>query len=368
VSRAVAQGAAEGTVPERGSVQESVPERRSADEPPPEGDPARPAPAPAASAGHPLPGGSPAGHTLPGGSPAGHTLHGGIGGVADRFRDDDGSADPAAAAALSAFAAGAGSEHAALLALAATRLLVPLVAEVAPDAASPRTAPPSSRLAPSSAEPALSSSRLAPPFSGAAASVVPSGPGAGEKTSDMALPTLVGRDGRRAIPAFTSVAALARWQRAARPLPADAAQVWRAAIEDSCAVIIDVAGPVPLAVEGARLAALAQAVPVPALHEDPDVQAVVEVVITEALARLPSPGAPAPGAAAPGAAATGALVGFALHPGADGGDLVIELAVAPMIDAESLAAQVGSAVMQRLGSRLRRGVALALSPMPGRLG
>jgi hypothetical protein len=329
VSRAVTQGTAEGAVPEPGSVQESVPERRSAHEP----SPASPGP------------GRPAGIS------AGPTLHGGILGLADRFRDDDGSADPAAAAALSAFAAGAGSEHAALLALAATRLLVPLVAEVTPDSAAPGSAPPSAGPAPAAASPGL-----------------PTGPGAGEKSSDMALPTLVGRDGRRAIPAFTSVAALARWQRAARPMPAGAAQLWRAAVEDSCAVIIDVAGPVPLAVEGARLAALAQAVPVPALHEDPDVQAVVEVVITEALARLPSPGAPAPGAAAPGAAATGALVGFALHPGADGGDLVIELAVAPMIDAESLAAQVGSAVMQRLGSRLRRGVALALSPMPGRLG
>ena len=239
-------------------------------------------------------------------------------GVADRFRDDDGSADPAAAAALSAFAAGTGSEHAALLAVAAARLLVPVVAEDT---------------------------------------------GGGEKSSDMALPTLVGRDGRRALPVFTSLESLARWQPSARPVPADAALVWRAAAEDACAVVIDVAGPVPLAVEGARLTALAEGQPVPAPHEDPDVQAAVETVIGEALASLPAPGGPA--ADTP---VTGALVGFALHPGTGGGDLLIELTVVPVIDAENLAAQVGSAVLQRLSSRLRRGVAITLSPAPGQPG
>jgi hypothetical protein len=302
------RGAAGAVVPERGSVEASVPERGS----------------------------------------AGHALHGGILGVADRFRDDDGSADPAAAAALSAFAAGTGSEHAALVALAAARLLVPVLAEAAPAAADPQ----------------------------------PVAAAAGEKSSDLALPTLVGRDGRRALPVFTSLEALARWQPSARPVPADSAQVWRAAAEDSCAVIIDVAGPVPLAVEGARLTALAEGSPVPPPHEDPDIQAEVETAITEVLATLPAPAlgasasalgaaalpAPAPSSArgpAIGAPITGALVGFALHPGVDGGDLLIELTVAPMVDAQKLASQVGSAILQRLGSRLRRGVALALSPNPG---
>jgi hypothetical protein len=275
-----------GVVPERGSVRASVPERGS----------------------------------------GARALHGGILGIAGRFRDDDGSADPAAAAALSAFAAGTGSEHAALLALAAARLLVPVVAEAAPAAAGPQPVPPVG----------------------------------GEKSSDLALPALVGQDGRRALPAFTSLEALARWQPSARPMPADSAQVWRAAAADSGAVIIDVAGPVPLAVEGARLAALAQGAPVPPPHQDPDIQAAVETAITEALAALPAP-ASAAGAPVPGAPVTGALVGFVLHPGVDGGDLLIELTVAPMIDARRLASRVGSAVVNRLGSRLRRGVALALA-------
>jgi hypothetical protein len=257
--------------------------------------------------------------------------HGGILGVADRFRDDDGGADPAAAAALAAFAAGTGSEHAALLALAAARLLVPVVAEPGPDGAGP----------------------------GPAGAAGRAGAAGAEKSSDLALPTLVGADGRRAVPAFTSVAALARWQPSARPMPADAALVWRAAAGDDCSVVIDVAGPVPLAVEGARLAALARGEPVPAPHQDPDVQAAVEAAITEAVAQTPAAGA----LAARGEPA-GALAGFVLHPGAEGGDLLIELAVVPMIDAQELAAQVGSAVLARLGPRLRRGVALALSPPP----
>ncbi|SCD76500.1 SseB protein N-terminal domain-containing protein, partial [Streptomyces sp. DvalAA-14] len=38
-----------------------------------------------------------------------------------------------------------------------------------------------------------------------------------EKTSDMAVPTIQAPDGRRALPAFTSTASLARWRPDARP-------------------------------------------------------------------------------------------------------------------------------------------------------
>src|SRR6266851_1292651 len=40
-----------------------------------------------------------------------------------------------------------------------------------------------------------------------------------EKSSEMALPTVIGTDGRAARPAFTSAAALARWRPEARPVP-----------------------------------------------------------------------------------------------------------------------------------------------------
>jgi hypothetical protein len=240
-----------------------------------------------------------------------------------RFRDDDGSADPAAATALSAFAAAAGSEHAALTALSGIRLLVPLVAAPAPEAERPAE--------PGPAEPGLAE-------------------GGGEKASEMALPTLVGRDGRRAIPAFTCLEALARWQPSARPVPADAASVWRAAVDDSCSVVIDVAGPVPLAVEGARLAALAAGAPVPLPHDDPDVRDVIAAV----LARL--------------ATAAGFTLddeGFALRPAEPDSDLLIELAVPAALDsaaAEDFAARAGSAVLDQLAPRLCRGIAIAIAP------
>ncbi len=254
-----------------------------------------------------------------------------------RFAGDDGSADPSVTAALAAFAAGAGSEQDVLTALAAGRLLVPVVAALTPDE-----------------DTAAGQQRPARPDSGPAepgpAACHPAG--GGEKASEMALPTLVGQDGRRAIPVFTGVAALARWQPAARPIPAAAAQVWQAAMQDRCAVVIDIAGPVPLAVEGDRLAALAGGQPVPAPHEDTDVRdTVARAVVESAAAAGVSPG----------------TVGFALRPGPagpDGADLLIEIAPPPGLDAAAatrLATAAGSAAMARLGGRLRRGIAVALA-------
>ena len=75
----------------------------------------------------------------------------------------------------------------------------------------------------------------------------------------MALPTLVAEDGSHAVLAFTCLDALQRWRSDARPVPVPAASAWLAGTQDASAVVIDVAGPVPLAVDGARLAALAAA-------------------------------------------------------------------------------------------------------------
>jgi hypothetical protein len=235
-----------------------------------------------------------------------------------RFRDDDGSADPAAAAALSAFAAAQGSEHATLTALARTRLLVPVVAVLSDDDTG-------------EAGPAAGGEKN--PAAG------------GEKNSEMAMPTLLGRDGRAAIPVFTGLDALTRWQPSARPVPAEATQVWQAAVQDSCAVIIDVAGPVPLAVEGARLLALAQGQPVPLPYEDSDIHEVVAALVARA---------------ADGAAP----VSFTLRPAPGEADLLIELAPPAGMDpaaVQAFASQVGSAVLEHLGHRLRRGIALALA-------
>src|ERR1700689_5115535 len=53
----------------------------------------------------------------------------------ERFRHDHGEADPAVSAALEAYAAHAGGEQEVLAALAGSRLLVPVVALLADDAA-----------------------------------------------------------------------------------------------------------------------------------------------------------------------------------------------------------------------------------------
>src|SRR6202161_4626551 len=82
-----------------------------------------------------------------------------------------GSAEPRVAAALAAFGSGQGSEHAALTALASSRLLVPIVAVAAgsggepprPGPGRPGSQPPRPGAAPGGAAPTASGSAPAPP-------------------------------------------------------------------------------------------------------------------------------------------------------------------------------------------------------------
>jgi len=216
-----------------------------------------------------------------------------------QFRGDRGGADPRVTAALAAYQAGQGSEQAALDALAAARLLVPVIAVLGSEQQEPVNAK------------------------------------QGDKDSEMVLPTLIGRDGRPAVLAFTGLDALARWRPDARPVPAEADRVWRAAVADGCAVVIDVAGPVPLAVEGARLAALAAGQPVPPPHEDPDVREEVKAAV----------------------AAEPAIAGFSLAP-AHHADLAITLHLAPgaKTDPGPAVNRAAAGIATRLGARLRRGI------------
>ena len=124
--------------------------------------------------------------------------------------------------------------------------------------------------------------------------------------------------------------------------------VWRAADADSCAVVVDVAGPVPLAVDGARLAALASGQPAPLPQEDPDVRAA---------------------AAAAAGEPDGHRVRLAAGP--TGRDLEIQLSLAPgwaPAAARERLSQLRSAVMAELGERVRRGVALVVVPRSRRRG
>jgi hypothetical protein len=201
---------------------------------------------------------------------------------------DTGGADPAVTAVLAAYAAGAATEHAVLTAIARGRLLVPVVAVLA-EANDDGT----------------------------------------EKETEMALPTLIGNDGRKAVIAFTGTDAVRRWRPEARPVPVAAARLWPAvAAERADAVVIDVAGPVPLVVEGARLRALADGAPPPRPHEDPDIRAEVASVIND----------------------------FTLEPGGPDADLTITVKAADPAAARAAA----EAVAARLAPRLRRGIAVRL--------
>ncbi len=240
-----------------------------------------------------------------------------------QFRGDHGAADPRVAAALAAWQSGQGSERAALIALAATRLLVPVLAVLAADSPAAATAD-------------RDKDR--------------------DKKSEMVMPTLIGQDGRPAVLAFTGLDALARWRPDARPVPAEADRVWRAAVADGCAVVIDVAGPVPLAVEGARLAALAAGQPPPPPHQDPDVQAQVEAALTEA-----EP------------VGRSAIAGFSLAPGrtgstgrADGTNLTVRTDLTVRLHVAgpgwmAAANRAAAAIAARLADRLRRGIEVIIA-------
>jgi hypothetical protein len=239
------------------------------------------------------------------------------------YPGDDGAPDPRVRAALDAYAAGRGSEHAALTALATSRLLVPVVALLT--------------------------------------GVEPGGPDGPrrEKSSEMALPTLIGADGRAALPAFTCLDTLKRWRADARPVPVPAAGVWQSGVQlakdpvtesqggrppelAGGAVVIDVAGPVPFAVDGARLAALAEGRPAPLPYQDPDMLALVRGLL----------------------AAEPAIAAFRLLPGEHGTDLTLCLVPGPaatQAQVRDAVERVSASVLAGADGRVRRGVEIALT-------
>ncbi|MFT4289233.1 SseB family protein [Nocardioides sp.] len=137
--------------------------------------------------------------------------------LAPAFPADDGAADPRLATALARLADGTGSYPDAVAALVQARLLVPVVAvlgEVDEHGA--------------------------------------------DKTSDMATVLIRGADGRHALLAFSSMATLRAWREDARPVPVAAADAAKAAVQEQAeALLVDIAGPAKLVVEGDNLKALA---------------------------------------------------------------------------------------------------------------
>jgi type III secretion system (T3SS) SseB-like protein len=139
------------------------------------------------------------------------------------FPGDDGLADPATRRALAAAVREPGTTAylRAVAALCTTRVLVPVVA---------------------------TATRVGTTTGGLAS----------DKEADMAVVMLEASDGRRALLAFTGLDALKAWRADARPVPVTidlAAKTARAEGVDT--VLVDVAGPHPLAIDGEVLDALA---------------------------------------------------------------------------------------------------------------
>ena len=163
------------------------------------------------------------------------------------FEQDSGAADPALAQALSVRAAAPSSQAdvALVRVLGAARLLVPVVA--APG------------------EPEQGEHGLAV-----------------EKSTEMAVVTLTAPDGRQALPVFSSVEALGRWDASARPVPVTAARAGAAAVAEGCQVIvIDVAGPEPTELRPSMVWALSQQRGWLPAHEDPFVARSVQAAVRE---------------------------------------------------------------------------------------
>jgi hypothetical protein len=217
-----------------------------------------------------------------------------------QFPDDDGTAAAEVHQALSAYAEGRAGEYAVLAALAESRLLVPVVAVLTEDET-------------------VDGLRR-------------------EKESDMALPTLVGDDGRRGVLAFTSTESLARWRPDARPVAVHARQACQAALDEAAdAVVVDVAGPVPYAIEGARLRVLASGGTITAPHEDPDVLTAVHA----AAGGLPG------------------IAGIQVGPGADA-DLAVRFRIAEGADGQAALKAAAGRLAEHLRGRVAGGIEIGV--------
>lgn len=88
----------------------------------------------------------------------------------------------------------------------------------------------------------------------------------GDKDSHMAVVSMVNEAGEKGLLAFTGTDAIAAWNPEARPVPALGREVARAALDDGAhAVVVDVAGPARLVLQGTALAAMADDLDLPAV-------------------------------------------------------------------------------------------------------
>ncbi|MFV0460808.1 MAG: SseB family protein [Actinomycetales bacterium] len=164
----------------------------------------------------------------------------------NQFAGDDGQADPALAIALQRYGLGEVPLQQVVAALAGARVLVPVVAVLGESGASSLTG--------------LTS----------------------DKNADMALVLLKGDQGRQALPLFSSLATLQRWNPSARPVPVESRRAALSGVDEGCeTLVVDPAGPVTAVLNRPATWALAQGrrwLPSP---DDPDVQAAIKEALGE---------------------------------------------------------------------------------------
>ena len=216
------------------------------------------------------------------------------------FDDDDGRADAGYLAAVADLVAGTGSEAAVVTALARARLFVPIVATLGEE-----------------------------------------GEGhdglASDKQADMALVTLTAPDGRKALPAFSSVDALQRWHPEARPVAAYTARAALSAVsEEAQLMVLDPGAEVTFVVRRPALWALAQQKPWTPSYADPDLADTVRGIALGEPAVQDVTLAQGPGTASRTAGGT------VIPGGGSGPELRVILRLAPGLDADAVRGIAGS--------------------------
>ena len=171
-----------------------------------------------------------------------------------------------------------------------------------------------------------------------------------DKSSHMASVSLVAADGRRGLLAFSSVQSMAAWDPVARGIPALGSKVAAGVVaEHADALLLDIAGPVRVAVEGAVLRALAAGDPLPLPYADPS----VHTAVVEALAGIEG------------------LAGLVLEaPQLDeepAPDLVVLVNPVPGADADDLARAVAERLVAHpaVAAACPRGVAVGIGGLDG---
>ncbi|CAN5217232.1 SseB family protein [soil metagenome] len=146
-----------------------------------------------------------------------------------------------------------------------------------------------------------------------------------DKSQELSIVTVVGPDGRTVLPAFTSVEAMSRWNRMARPVPATAARVaLAAASEHTDLVVLDATSDTEFVIRRPALWALAQSRPWTPSYRD------AEVLSAFMDAAEPEP----------------AVLAVQLAPGDPGSrlagpELVVQLSLAPGLDQAALDGVLG---------------------------